>query len=79
LRGRFIELLLAVNLLAEVLPISRKTGRLILFAVVAVTALFRAPGTLQWFPALCSINPFIWTGIAMFAASGLCGLRCQAQ
>lgn len=67
LSGRLIELLLALNLLAAILPISRKKGRYVLFTLIVIAGLLRAPLVLQRIPALNAMNTLIWTAIAMFS------------
>ena len=69
LKGTLIELFLAANLLAAVMPVSAGRGRYVLLAVVAVTWLAR-PATL-WFdyPALSALTLGMWTLIGLFAAA----------
>ena len=66
--GALIELLLATNLLAAVIPVS-KGSRRILLAIITVAWLAR-PAT-AWFdhPALSAMTLGMWTLIGLFAAA----------
>jgi hypothetical protein len=70
LNGGMLELLLAANLLAAVMPVSTGTGRRVLLAIVAVLWLARA--ATAWFdqPAFSALILGLWTLLAMFAAGG---------
>ena len=70
LSGAIIDLLLAANLLAAVIPVSTGRSRRDLLAVVAVLWLARA--ATAWFghPAVSILTLGLWTLLAMFAAGG---------
>ena len=67
--GGLIELLLATNLLAAVLPVSAGKGRRVLLAMMALVWLARS--TAAWFdhPALSAMVLGMWTLIGLFAAA----------
>ena len=69
LKGALIELFLAANLLAAVMPVSAGRGRYVLLTVVTVACLAR-PATV-WFhhPAVSAMTLGIWTLIALLAAA----------
>jgi Ion channel len=70
LNGALLELLLAANLLAAVIPVSIGKGRRVLLAIVALLWLARA--ATAWFghPAVSVLTLGLWTLLAMFAAGG---------
>jgi voltage-gated potassium channel Kch len=70
LKGALVELLLAANLLAAVMPISTGRGRRVLLAILAVLWLARA--ATEWFgsPAFSAVTLGLWALLAMFAAGG---------
>src|SRR5918992_4203367 len=61
LNGAMLELLLAANLLAAVMPVSTGSGRRVLLAIVAVLWLARAATV--WFdhPAFAALTLGLWT------------------
>ena len=69
LKGSLIELFLAANLLAAVMPVSAGRGRCILLTVVTLAWLARAATV--WFdhPALLAMTLGMWTLIGLFAAA----------
>jgi len=70
LSGAIIDLLLAANLLAAVIPVSTGRSRRVLLAILAVLWLARA--ATAWFghPAVSVLTLGLWTLLAMFAAGG---------
>ncbi|HLN85062.1 MAG TPA: hypothetical protein VK200_01340, partial [Candidatus Limnocylindrales bacterium] len=68
--GDLIELLLAANLLAAVLPVSAGKGRSVLLTLMILVWLARA--VTAWFdhPALSAMTLGIWTVIGLLAAAG---------
>jgi hypothetical protein len=70
LPGALIELLLAANLLAAVLPVSAGKGRSVLLALMILVWLARS--VIAWFehPALSAMTLGIWTVIGLLAAAG---------
>ena len=70
LSGAIIDLLLAANLLAAVIPVSTGRSRRVLLAILAV--LWLARGATAWFghPAVSVLTLGLWTLLAMFAAGG---------
>jgi hypothetical protein len=70
LTGALIELFLAANLLAAVVPVSTGKDRPVL--VIIVTAVWLARSVTAWFdhPALSAITLGLWTLIGLFAAAG---------
>src|SRR5918994_5978518 len=70
LPGALLELLLAANLLAAVMPISTGRGRRVLLATLAVLMVARAATAWFGFPAFSVVTLGLWTLLAMFAASG---------
>ena len=70
LNGAMLELFLAANLLAAVVPVSTGSRRGVLLAIVAVLWLARAATT--WFehPGFSALTIGLWTLLAMFAAGG---------
>ena len=69
LEGSLIELFLAANLLAAVMPVSAGKGRYMLLSFLTVTWLARAAAV--WFDqaALSAITLGMWTLIGLFAAA----------
>ena len=69
LTGGLIELFLAANLLAAVMPVSAGRGRRVLLTIMTFVWLAR-PAT-AWFdhPALSAMTLGIWTLIGLFAAA----------
>jgi hypothetical protein len=70
LPGALLELLLAANLLAAVMPVSTGRGRRVLVAIVAVLWLARAVTAWLGHPAVSALTLGLWTLLAMFAAAG---------
>jgi hypothetical protein len=70
LPGALIELLLAANLLAAVLPVSAGKGRSVLLALMIFVWLARS--VIAWLahPALSAMTLGIWTVIGLLAAAG---------
>jgi hypothetical protein len=70
LPGALIELLLAANLLAAVLPVSAGRGRSVLLALMILVWLARS--VIAWLehPALSAMTLGIWTVIGLLAAAG---------
>lgn len=70
LPGALIELLLAANLLAAVVPVSTGKDRPVLLFIV--TAVWLARPIIVWFdhPALSAMTLGLWTLIGLFAAAG---------
>jgi ion channel len=68
--GDLIELLLAANLLAAVLPVSAGKGRSVLLALMVLVWLARS--VIAWLdhPALSAMTLGIWTVIGLLAAAG---------
>jgi hypothetical protein len=69
-KGALIELFLAANLIAALIPIASVRSRRILFVAAALVWLAR-PAT-AWFdhPALSVMTLGLWTMLALFAAAG---------
>ena len=75
LPGVLIELLLAANLLAAVLPVSDGRGRSVLLALMFLCG-WRARRSLgSSHPALSAMTLGIWTVIGLLAAAGCFALR----
>jgi len=68
--GGLIELLLAANLLAAVLPVSAGKGRRVLLAMMALVWLARWLTAWLEHPALSAMTLGIWTVIGLLAAAG---------
>src|SRR5688572_13431709 len=68
LKGALLELLLAANLLAAVMPISTGRGRRVLLAILAVLWLARAATAWFGYPAFSAVTLGLWALLAMFAA-----------
>jgi uncharacterized membrane protein YvlD (DUF360 family) len=68
--GALIELFLAANLLAAVLPVDTGKDRRVL--LITVTAVWLARPVTAWFdhPALSAMTLGLWTLIGLFAAAG---------
>jgi len=69
LKGALIELFLAANLLAAVMPVSAGSNRCVLLTVIVVVWLARPVAA--WFdhPTLSAMTLGIWTLIGLFAAA----------
>jgi hypothetical protein len=67
--GGLIELLLATNLLAAVLPVSAGKGRRVLLAMMALVWLARSATVWLDHPALSAMTLGLWTLIGMLAAA----------
>ena len=70
LPGALLELLLAANLLAAVMPASTGRGRRVLLTIVAVLWLARAATAWLGHPAVSVLTLLLWTLLALFAAGG---------
>lgn len=70
LSGAIIDLLLAANLLAAVIPVSTGRSRRVLLAILAVLWLARAATAWLGHPAVSVPTLGLWTLLAMFAAGG---------
>ena len=70
LSGAIIDLLLAANLLAAVIPVSTGRSRRVLLAILAVLWLARAATAWLGHPAVSVLTLGLWTLLAMFAAGG---------
>ena len=70
LNGALLELLLAANLLAAVIPVSTGRSRRVLLAILAVLWLARAATAWLGHPAVSVLTLGLWTLLAMFAAGG---------
>ena len=70
LKGALLELLLAANLLAAVMPISTGRGRRVLLAILAVLWLARAATAWFGYPVFSALTLGLWALLAMFAAGG---------
>ena len=70
LKGGVIDLFLAANLLAAVMPVRVASNRRVLLAVIIVASLARA--ATAWFdhPALSAMTLALWPAIGMFSAAG---------
>ena len=68
--GDLIELLLAANLLAAVLPVSAGKGRKVLLTLMILVWLARAVTAWLDHPALSAMALGIWTVIGLLAAAG---------
>ena len=68
--GDLIELLLAANLLAAVLPVSAGKGRSVLLALMTLVWLARTAIAWLEHPALSAMTLGIWTVIGLLAAAG---------
>jgi hypothetical protein len=79
LTGALIELFLAANLLAAVVPVSTGKDRIVL--VFIVTAVWLARPVTAWFdhPALSAMTLGLWTLIGLFAAAGALRFAMRAQ
>jgi hypothetical protein len=70
LPGGLIELLLAANLLAAVMPVRAGKGRRVLLIIVSLVWLARAATAWLDHPALSAMALAIWPVIGLFAAAG---------
>jgi len=68
--GNVIELLLAANLLAAVMPVSAGKGRNVLLTLMILVWLARAVTAWLEHPALSAMTLGIWTVIGLLAAAG---------
>jgi hypothetical protein len=68
--GGLIELLLAANLLAAVLPVRAGKGRRVLLITMSLVWLARAATAWLDHPALSAMTLAIWPAIGLFAAAG---------
>jgi ion channel len=68
--GALLELLLAANLLAAVLPVSAGKGRSVLLTLMILVWLARAVTAWLDHPALSAMTLGIWTVIGLLAAAG---------
>lgn len=68
--GGLIELLLAANLLAAVMPVRAGNGRRVLLIMMSLVALARAATAWLDSPALSAMALAIWPVIGLFAAAG---------
>jgi hypothetical protein len=68
--GALIELLLAANLLAAVMPVGAGNGRRVLLIVMSLVWLVRAATAWLDHPALSAMTLAIWPLIGLFAAAG---------
>ena len=67
--GALIELFLAANLLAAVMPVSARRGRRVLLALMFVVWLARSATAWFDYPALSAMTLGIWTVIGLLAAA----------
>ncbi|HSK31710.1 MAG TPA: ion channel [Candidatus Limnocylindria bacterium] len=70
LPGGLIELLLAANLLAAVIPVTAGKGRRVLLIMMSLVWLARAATAWLDHPALSAMTLAIWTLMGLFAAAG---------
>jgi hypothetical protein len=79
LTGALIELFLAANLLAAVVPVSKGKERRVL--LIIVTAVWLARPLTAWFdhPALSAMTLGLWTLIGLFAAAGALRFAMRAE
>ena len=70
LPGALLELMLAANLLAAVIPVSTGRGRRVLLTIVAVLLVARAATAWLGHPAVSVLTLGLWTLLAMFATGG---------
>jgi hypothetical protein len=70
LPGALLELMLAANLLAAVIPVSTGRSRRVLLTIVAVLWLARAVTAWLGHPAVSVLTLGLWTLLAMFATGG---------
>lgn len=68
--GALIELLLAANLIAAVMPVGVRKGRWVLLTMMGLVWLARAATALLDHPALSATALAIWPVIGLFAAAG---------
>jgi hypothetical protein len=68
--GGLIELLLATNLLAAVMPVSAGKGRRVLLIMMSLVWLARSATAWLDHPTLSAMTLAIWTVIGLFAAAG---------
>jgi hypothetical protein len=73
-----IELFLATNLLAAVIPIGRRRGRLLLVILIAALSIRLATGWLNQ-ATLVEASRMIWTVVALIAAGGALSFAFRAQ
>jgi voltage-gated potassium channel Kch len=73
-----IELFLATNLLAAVIPIGRRSGRLLLVILIAAVSIRLATGWLDQ-ATLVEASRMIWTVVALIAAGGALSFAFRAQ
>jgi len=77
--GNLIELFLAINLLAAIIPIGRPGGRQLLLVILVVALIIRlATGWLNQ-AMLAEASRMIWTVIALIAAGGALNFAFRAQ
>jgi hypothetical protein len=77
--GNLIELFLATNLLAAVIPMGRRSERRLLFIIVIVALILRfATGWLHQ-ATLTAASLTIWTVVALIAAGGALSFAFRAQ
>jgi hypothetical protein len=79
LTGALIELFLAANLLAAVVPVSTGKDRRVL--LIIASAVWLARPLTAWFdhPALSAMTLGLWTLIGLFAASGALRFAMRAE
>jgi hypothetical protein len=70
LKGALIELFLAANLIAAVMPVSAGKSRRVLLIVMSLVWLARSATAWLDHPALSAMILAIWTVIGLFAAAG---------
>lgn len=70
LSGNLVELLLAVSMMAAVMPVAQGKGRFLLLALVAASCLARAVTAWTGHPRLSQMTLSVWTLIGLFAAVG---------
>jgi hypothetical protein len=70
LPGALLELLLAANLLAAVMPVSTGRDRRVLLTIVGVLLVARAATAWLGHPAVSVLTLGLWTLLAMFATGG---------
>ena len=79
LKGALLELLLAANLLAAVMPISTGRGRRVLLAILAVLWLARAATAWFGYSAFSAVTLGLWVLLAMFAAGAALRFAMRAS
>lgn len=79
LSGNLIELLLAANLLAAVLPVGAGNGRSALLILMTLVWLARSVTAWLAHPALSAITLGIWTVIGLLAAAGALRFAMSAE